>query len=829
MDLLSRIEKKFHDSRVVIFRDPEGQFASDFDSWELPGVEIVRLAGNPFGLKYRILRDEPETKFLVYLPGPQPAVADNWLLDLELAYGVMSADWSSLVAEELGLTDPKLRQIVAEHEEFFKSNSRVKALGELLWKDETPDRLQAKMVAVAIGSRPHFLKDLMQVLLKEYASGGTKKIAEIERLRLSEFFWQGVQRIYQYSTAEPGIKDFLVWMLRLVRAGFSDRDGDSYRELERDFTSWRRDSTFQESLKDLCSEIDQELEPNTEQTPGQELTQDTIFASADREIIRRSAQLIAAENTYEKNLAEIISARLEETLWQEKFAASYQCLLAALELQKLVETEYKIADFESGLKNYADTWFRVDRKYRDFVTAFDKADEMLDQLGAVKKTVEGIYVHNFLVPLNEQWNQQVAQVETWKSKELPNQKHFYADFVEPLIAGGNKKAVVIISDAMRYEVADELASKIRKENRFTAELQPVLGVLPSYTQLGMASLLPHQPLEFAGKKDQVLADGKATTGTGNRNAILTAAISPALAVQAEDIVKKDREELRQLYRDNQVIYIYHNLIDATGDDAKTESRVFSACQDALEDLVSLVKKMANANATNIFITADHGFLYQVDGLDETMTLSDKAPKGADTVDVHRRYVIQRNPVTDSYFNAFPAERLGLSGEIGALIPNSIMRVRQPGKGNRYVHGGAALQEVVVPVLKVNKGRSDAPPVKVSIRQSGGDITSNQPRIELFQEEPVSEKRSARTVTVALYTQAGELISTEEEVTFDSESEEPGNRVKTARPMLVENVADHNGELVELRITEKVRNTSQKRLLIRVEYKINVYFARDFDF
>lgn len=829
MDLLSRIEKKFHDSRVVIFRDPEGQFASDFDSWELPGVEIVRLAGNPFGLKYRILRDEPETKFLVYLPGPQPEVADNWLLDLELAYGVMSADWSSLVAEELGLTDPKLRQIVAEHEEFFKSNSRVKALGDLLWKDETPDRLQAKMVAVAIGSRPHFLKDLMQVLLKEYASGGTKKIAEIERLRLSEFFWQGVQRIYQYSTAEPGIKDFLVWMLRLVRAGFSDRDGDSYRELERDFTSWRRDSTFQESLKDLCSEIDQELEPNTEQTPGQELIQDTIFASADREIIRRSAQLIAAENTYEKNLAEIISARLEEALWQEKFAASYKCLLAALELQKLVETEYKIADFESGLKNYADTWFRVDRKYRDFVTAFDKADEMLDQLGAVKKTVEGIYVHNFLVPLNEQWNQQVAQVDTWKSKELPSQKHFYADFVEPLIAGGNKKAVVIISDAMRYEVADELASKIRKENRFTTELQPVLGVLPSYTQLGMASLLPHQTLEFAGKKDQVLADGKATTGTGNRNAILTAAINPALAVQAEDIVKKDREELRQLYRDNQVIYIYHNLIDATGDDAKTEGRVFSACQEALEDLVSLVKKMANANATNIFITADHGFLYQVDGLDETMTLSDKAPKGADTVDVHRRYVIQHNPVTDSYFNAFPAERLGLSGEIGALIPNSIMRVRQPGKGNRYVHGGAALQEVVVPVLKVNKGRSDAPPVKVSIRQSSGDITSNQPRIELFQEEPVSEKRSARTVTVALYTQAGELISTEEEVTFDSESEEPGNRVKTARPMLVENVADHNGELVELRITEKVRNTSQKRLLIRVEYKINVYFARDFDF
>src|SRR6185437_12931103 len=77
--------------------------------------------------------------------------------------------------------------------------------------------------------------------------------------------------------------------------------------------------------------------------------------------------------------------------------------------------------------------------------------------------------------------------------------------VEPLVRDGDKKAVVIISDALRYEVADELRSRIRQEDRFDATLDAVLGALPSYTQLGMAALLPHSTLKHSADAKTVLA------------------------------------------------------------------------------------------------------------------------------------------------------------------------------------------------------------------------------------------------------------------------------------------------------------------------------------
>ena len=52
------------------------------------------------------------------------------------------------------------------------------------------------------------------------------------------------------------------------------------------------------------------------------------------------------------------------------------------------------------------------------------------------------------------------------------------------------------------------------------------------------------------------------------------------------------------------------MIDARGDSAKTEEQVFEAVEDTLDELVTLVRKLTSANASNILVTADHGFIYQ---------------------------------------------------------------------------------------------------------------------------------------------------------------------------------------------------------------------------
>lgn len=827
MDLLSRFRERFAQSRVVIFRDPQGEYAEEVDGWGLEDVNVVRVDGRPFGLKHRILREDPTGKYLIYLDKPEPELPNNWILDLELAYGVMSADRGTMLADDLGLRAPKQRNLIQRYSAFFNSGKRVEALRKLLSDNDDSDRLQAKMVAVILGSRFHTLKDLIPILLEENAADETKKIDDVVKFGLGDFHWSGVQQIYEYPADNPSMDDFVVWMLQRARLRFrEDHNERVYNNLKRDFTTWRNDIHFRETLRSLANRVDESLRPNTSETDWGELLGDTVFASADREIIRRTTEWITEGNTHEANLSEIISGRSRDTLWNEDFAASYECLIAALELQKLIEPVFHIEDFDSGLQKYANEWCVVDRKYRDFVTAYDKSGEMQEELRNLSEHVERLYINRFLVPLNEAWTKQVAGMDTWHSELLREQRNFFAYFVKPLIASNNKKAVVIISDAMRYEVAEELTKQLNQEDRYTAEIEPVLGVLPSYTQLGMASLLPHQTLEFSGKDDLVLVDGKPAGGTENRTKIL--APFQGIAIQAEDILKTSGEKLRPLLKDHRVVYIFHNVIDATGDNSLTESKVFSACQEALKEIMALVKKMASANATNIFITADHGFLYQASELDATKKLSIRAPEGEGIVDVHRRYVLEREPKSDGPFHAFTAKQLGLRGDIGAKVPNSIMRVPQSGKGSRYVHGGAALQEIVVPVVKVNKGRAtDVRPVKVSINQKIDKVTTNDPPIELIQDEPISEKVQPRTMYAGFFTTDGVELSNQVEVKFDLAEDELANRKIIVRPILKDTATSHNGETVELRLWEKVGNTNQTRVVARTNYTMQISFGRDF--
>ena len=87
-----------------------------------------------------------------------------------------------------------------------------------------------------------------------------------------------------------------------------------------------------------------------------------------------------------------------------------------------------------------------------------------------------------------------------------------------------------------------------------------------------------------------------------------------------------------------MVYVYHNRIDAVGDKRDTEERVFQAVENTLTDLIDLIKRMANANATNMLVTADHGFIYQDKPLVESDFLADE-PQGDDIQYRDRRFVI----------------------------------------------------------------------------------------------------------------------------------------------------------------------------------------------
>ena len=384
--------------------------------------------------------------------------------------------------------------------------------------------------------------------------------------------------------------------------------------------------------------------------------------------------------------------------------------------------------------------------YRHFTHA-RRTFEGPHPLEPLREQVEKRYTNKFVYELGNAWQKQVDQVERWASAAVRSQQSFYRDYVEKLVRD-DKKAVVIISDALRYEVAEELGSRIRQEGPLRRRTR---GHARSATELhaarhGGVAAAPHA--QALSRREDSTCRRQATNGTGPRSKIIETV--GGMAIQAENFRALSPEERRELFKNNQVLYIYHDRIDATGDKMGTERQVFEAANDTLRDLVDLVKKAANANATNLFVTADHGFLFQDDELPDQFFLSQK-PQGDNILVTNRRYVLGNGLKVDDAFTTFQAAQLGLDGDIEVQIPKSIHRLRLAGGGSRFVHGGATLQEVVVPVLVINKKRkSDTRLVNVKVLPETDKINTGQLVVKLFQSEPVTDKVQARVLRAGLY-------------------------------------------------------------------------------
>ena len=100
-----------------------------------------------------------------------------------------------------------------------------------------------------------------------------------------------------------------------------------------------------------------------------------------------------------------------------------------------------------------------------------------------------------------------------------------------------------------------------------------------------------------------------------------------------------RAERRELVSGKEVVYVYHNTIDAIGDKAATENKVFEACEDAIMEISNIIRIIVNdMQGTDIFITSDHGFLYTYSPLTEGDKISKSAFTGK-VYEVGRRYAL----------------------------------------------------------------------------------------------------------------------------------------------------------------------------------------------
>jgi uncharacterized protein (TIGR02687 family) len=814
--------------RIVFWYDTKHELREEFEALQLPGVEKIVLDNNEFGVKHRILRQQPEQHFLLYHEGPPPADLDNWLLDVQLAHGQFHADQTALWLAEMGL-GMEFVAVVAPHADFFQAARRREALKELLRPDDAANQVRLKMLAVCAAAEPR-LDAVVENLLAELAEGGADRWRLLQRSGLEPFLWQQLERAFGYQSATPALRDFAIQLFQTAYASgvgeAAPLSNDAIVFLKR----WKDSVRHGEAFARLSDETAAIL--NVEQSlAGQELRPLLpldYFRLIDQKIVHDLVQAVAARTLPAAEVTRIVERR-RASHWYGHFKDEYAALADAARLMELLgRLDLTMRDFAEGLTQYARVWFQVDQLYRKFIFHARKSGQAT-LLAPVAAQVENLYSNNFLLPLNNQWQSVLDESDVWDGAPVLAQSDFYERQVAPFLERNNK-VFVIISDALRYEIGEELLRRIRQEDRFEAELEPALTLLPSYTQLGMAALLPHQRLEVTAS-GAVLVDGESATGTENRKKILQRALpGRATALSTRALLAMSRDESRALFRDHEVVYVYQNRIDAAGDKRDTEEQVFDAAEATLDELVRLIKKLVNANVTNLLVTADHGFLYQNQPLDES-DFASQEPVGAAIGLLNRRFVLGQGLTQTSSFKHFTAAAVGLAGATEMLIPKSVNRLRVRGAGSRYVHGGATLQEIVIPVLRINKKReSDISQVDVDIlRGASSVITTGQLSVVFYQTAPATAKVQPRRLRAGIYTQAGQLISDRHDLLFDLPSDNPRERELPVRFILTNEADAANNQEVILRLEEPVEGTSFYRDYKTARYLLRRAFTSDFDF
>ena len=833
--ITSALDRLFNEEgqRIVFWNDPDREFFMTLPLLELDGVTTLRLDEvGALEAKIRLERTEPTGKFLLYAPTEEPDYEQDWLLDIRLYSRSFRADRASILLQELGLVNPSLRTHVAERRKFFDAKDRLQRIKALVAPDDAAGDLDRKMIAVVVRADQPELFNLVRTIFHSWTEAGADLDldtppavwGQVEKFDLDGPFWQMVKATFGYEEENPTLKNFLLRLLLtdyahhlkgdvpqalrgllLPRTGWSNavvclgqwRDsnsrGASYDRLSAEAAAVLK---VEDHLPDL--EIDQLLDVMTF------LAVEKRIASSLRERVQTTAETINADDV------RAVATRRQAGHWasltvagstdapRQALHAVYDALVAAADfyaLRNLHKSGFDYPDAATMYRAYETELYRFDQLHRHFCEAADTAEAAgWNVVKPLRADIEAHYVNWYLTNLALAWGRFMEPhgglLSKWQIEKVNNQYRFYDRNVRPwLEEGDTRRAFVIISDAFRYEAAQELTTELNGKYRFEATLASQLGVLPSYTALGMASLLPHKTLAYKGT--DVLVDGKSSIAS-ERDGILQAV--GGLACKWDELMAKKKDEGREFVKEKRVVYIYHNTVDAVGDDAKTEGHTFEAVRRAIDELAALVGYVVNnLNGHHIVVTADHGFLFTEAARVET-DKSKLKEKPDSTVLAKKRYLIGPALLDDeAAWHGKLGVTAGADGDMEFWIPKGANLFHFVG-GALFVHGGAMPQEIVVPVVTVKhvRGKSaqdtKTKPVTVQVLGSNHRITSAYCRFQLIQMEPVGERVKPVTLRVAVY-EGDEPVTDIQTVKFESGSGNLDERKKWVSLVLKEGQYD----------------------------------------
>lgn len=770
--------------KLIFWYDDNGDFAEDVDSLALTGAKVYHLQpDNQFYTKYFLERVDTTTSYLVYAPFPKPDIEDNHLEDTLLYSKRFFADRTALLCADLGIKEDD-RRLFEKYSKLFSQAAFAQRFSDLELDTYNEETIETGLLCAACKTRTCSFDEVVCALLTAGELADNPLFRNLEKCGLAEIFWQLCEKQFGYTDVTPSLERLVVTLFVTCadkcipselpsawKPFVSYKAGSSISFLD----GMRNSVLYQERYDELSDHVSAGLKAGQAlgNYPTEELLDCDTFRAVDGILVKWLMERLLAEDIGAKlqglSISDICRKRIKMHFGSQNKTA-YLLLENAYML--ISAANYRCPDgVRNIVKQYQDSACGLDQAYRKFYLYYDRIEDS-EGFELLRELVENIYTNEYLAEQLPKWNAALAEPDSLEL--LPLQRNFYTRNIK----NADARTVVIISDAMRYEVGEELFERMYDDPKCTVRLDMMLGVLPSYTQLGMAALLPHHTLEMTDDF-RVLTDGILGDDLAARQKILQGHCPESACVQLDDLKAMKVAELREVFTGKQVVYVYQNQIDAHGDEPRTEDEVFTACEQAIEEIMWLIRRLAvSANTLHFLVTADHGFLYQRGKRTESGKI---AGIKEDNMFCGHRYIVAQAPVVGQGIQSLPMGRI-LGNEdrksVSFPIGNSVFKVR--GGGQNYVHGGSSPQELLIPVLKIKmeKGHVETRPAQITLVSILRKVTNLITTLDFLQSEPVGDVVKEATYKVFFVSEQNERISNEN--TYIADSREPETQKRMFR-------------------------------------------------
>lgn len=807
---LSDYEKR----KIVFWYDNEKtageeDLASIKEALHKNGIKMHILDDNFYETKRILEHQDTESNYLIYSPYPARPFEENWLLDIQLYSEKFENSRISDIKIEIGIEGYELDKFLQKHQKFFAKKKRVTNFKKFYQESWKEDDLIKGLFAVLTDSSDTAEREIVKNLLLASLFEDENTIwEEVIRYDLADPFWDIVDRTFGFKIDHPTLKKlFISFLMTHINRNAKISLGplESYvnrkrqsNECEIFIKGWMDNSKdsgrFDEYCKIILLEEDNKIEKALTSSLIKEKVECSLDAEApdifDKNIIRKIVSTLVEDGKdYEKYLSWIEARKTKH--YYPDFKDIYSALEYAIKLirlsEEIEETKTPSNSPKEHFEKYTEKYYLHDLYYRKFYFHYDKDSEKVILKNGIRERVEREYRRaneKILIKWSELLHSHPK--EKWGIELIDDQKDFFKNYISKIIKRNDRdKVVVIISDALRYEVATELKDVLHAIPKGTIEINHMVGCLPSYTKLGMASLLPHKQLEY--RKEQILVDGIDSDGIINREKILVKSQNESVAFNFTDLLDLNLDDAREKIKGKRVVYIYHNRIDNTADGSSLERDVFQAADMTINDINKMVRHLVNSlNVSNIIITADHGFIYNRDSLESVDKIETTGFDKDKALILNKRFIISSEKKEFLNTHRFELSIPSDSEEQQYIYtPYADLRFKLQGKGINYVHGGLSLQEIVIPVLSYNHNKSlsdlerkgiEYGKVGITTIGQSRKITNNPFKIKLLQTENVTDKREPLRCKIALYNNNGERVSDEKMIIADKTSDEPNERI-----------------------------------------------------